>query len=88
MANATDTEIANKAIVDTLGRSILTTFTTLVAIIALVIVCSIMGVGTMEEFALPILFGLLAGAYSSVLLSAPIWVMLRKLAAKIKNRAK
>lgn len=88
MADASDTEIANKAIVHTLGRSILTTLTTLVTIIILVIVCSIMGVGTMEEFALPILFGLLAGGYSSVLLSAPIWVMLRKLGAKIKKRAK
>lgn len=87
MANATDTEIANKAIVSTLGRSIITTVTTLATIVVLAVVCSIMGVTSIEEFALPIVFGLLAGAYSSVLLSAPIWVMLRKLGAKIKNRA-
>ena len=71
----TDAEIANKAIVSTLWRSILTTLTTLVMIVAL----AIFGNSTIREFAFPIIFGLVAGAYSSVLLSAPIWVYLRKL---------
>lgn len=88
MKGASDSEIANKSIVDTLGRSILTTITTLSAIVILAIVCAVMGVSTMEEFALPIIFGLVAGTYSSVFLSAPIWVYLRKLGAKIKNKAK
>ena len=88
MKGASDSEIANKSIVDTLGRSILTTITTLAAIVVLAIVCAVMGVSTMEEFALPIIFGLLAGTYSSVFLSAPIWVYLRKLGVKIKNKAK
>ncbi len=88
MKGASDSEIANKSIVDTLGRSILTTITTLSAIVVLAIVCAVMGVSTMEEFALPIIFGLVAGTYSSVFLSAPIWVYLRKLGAKIKNKAK
>lgn len=88
MKGASDSEIANKSIVDTLGRSIFTTITTLSAIVVLAIVCAVMGVSTMEEFALPIIFGLVAGTYSSVFLSAPIWVYLRKLGAKIKNKAK
>lgn len=88
MKGASDVEIANKSIVDTLGRTILTTITTLSAIVVLTIVCAIMGVTTMEEFALPIIFGLLAGTYSSVFLSASIWVYLRKLGVKIKNRSK
>ncbi len=70
-----DAEIANKAIVNTLWRSILTTVTTLVMIVSL----AIFGNSTIREFAFPIIFGLLAGAYSSILLSAPIWVYLRKL---------
>ena len=65
-AEVTDKEIANEAIVSTLGRSILTTLTTLVMIAAL----AIFGTQSIREFALPIIFGLLAGAYSSVLLSA------------------
>ena len=88
MKGASDTEIANKSIVETLGRSILTTVTTLAVIVVLAIVCAIMGVSTMEEFALPIIFGLIAGTYSSVFLSASVWVYLRKLGAKIKAKAK
>ncbi len=70
-----DAEIANKAIASTLWRSILTTLTTLIMIVTL----AIFGNSTIREFAFPIIFGLIAGAYSSVLLSAPIWVYLRKL---------
>ncbi len=88
MKGASDAEIANKSVIDTLGRSILTTITTLAVIVILAIVCAIMGVSTMSEFALPIIFGLIAGTYSSVFLSAPIWVYLRKLGAKIKKGGK
>ena len=70
-----DKDLANKAIANTLTRSLLTTLTTLVMIVSL----AIFGNSTIREFALPIIFGLIAGAYSSVLLSASIWVYLRKL---------
>ena len=80
----TDAEIANKAIASTVWRSILTTITTLVMIVAL----AIFGNSTIREFALPIIFGLIAGAYSSVLLSAPIWVYLRKLFGMSGKRPK
>lgn len=75
VATLSDAELANKAIASTVWRSILTTITTLVMIVAL----AIFGNSTIREFALPIIFGLVAGAYSSVLLSASIWVYLRKL---------
>ncbi len=80
----TDAEIANKAIASTVWRSILTTITTLVMIVAL----AIFGNSTIREFALPIIFGLIAGAYSSVLLSAPIWVYLRKMFGMSGKRPK
>ncbi len=88
MKDKSDAEVANKAVVDTLGRTLLTTVTTLSAIAILAIVCAIMGVTTMEEFALPIVFGLIAGTYSSVLLAPSLWVYFRKLGAKIKKSAK
>ena len=75
LAEKTDAELANNAIASTLWRSILTTITTLIMIVSL----SIFGNSTIKEFSLPIIFGLIAGAYSSVLLSASIWVYLRKL---------
>jgi preprotein translocase SecF subunit len=86
LKDATDTQLANQAVKDTLGRSILTTITTLATILILSIVCEIMGVTTMAEFALPIVFGLLAGFYSSVFLSSSIWVYLRKLGNKITSK--
>lgn len=75
LAEKTDAELANNAIASTLWRSIFTTITTLIMIVSL----SIFGNSTIKEFSLPIIFGLIAGAYSSVLLSASIWVYLRKL---------
>lgn len=78
-----DATIANMAIKNTLGRTILTTLTTMLTIIALAVVCVVMGVTTMEEFALPIIFGLIAGTYSSVFLASSFWVYYRKLGAKI-----
>ena len=45
----------------------------------MIVSLSIFGNSTIKEFSLPIIFGLIAGAYSSVLLSASIWVYLRKL---------
>ena len=82
MKDKTNEEIANKSVAETLSRTILTTITTLAVIIILAIVCSLMGVVSMEEFALPIIFGLLAGTFSSVLLAPSIWVLLKKVGAK------
>ena len=88
MEGMSDTAIANTAIKNTLGRTILTTLTTMATVIALAVVCSIMGVSTMEEFALPIIFGLIAGTYSSVFLASSFWVVYRKLGNKIRKTEK
>lgn len=77
-----DKDLANKAIANTLTRSLLTTLTTLVMIVSL----AIFGNSTIREFALPIIFGLVAGTYSSVLLSASTWVYLRKLFKQSNKR--
>ena len=82
----TDIEIANLAIKDTLNRTILTTVTTLV----MVVVLAFFSVSTISEFIVPIIFGLLAGAFSSVLLAPAIWVFFRKIGSawKAKREAK
>lgn len=72
MRRATSTEIADKSIYQTLGRSIKTTVTTLFAIGAVNVF-----VPTVREFSFPILIGITAGAYSSIFIASPIWVMLR-----------
>ncbi len=88
MKDKTDAEIANAAIKGTLNRTIYTTITTLAVIVILAVVCQIMGVSTMGEFALPIIFGLLAGTYSSIFLASSLWVNVRKLGFKIKKLKK
>lgn len=77
-----DEFVANKSIAATLGRTILTTLTTLVMVVAL----AIFSVSAIQEFIIPIIFGLIAGTYSSVFLASGFWVMFRKLGKKIADK--
>ena len=82
-ANAalSDADVANKSIAATLGRTILTTLTTLVMVIAL----AIFSVSAIREFIIPIIFGLIAGTFSSVFLASGFWVLFRKIGKKISD---
>ena len=84
MANEalTDVEVANMSIAKTLNRTILTTLTTLIMVVML----AIFSVTTIREFIIPIIFGLIAGTYSSVFLASGFWVMFRKIGQKIKSK--
>ena len=78
-------EIANKSIKETMLRSINTTITTMLPIICLII----FGSKEILEFDIAILIGLIAGAYSSILISGSLWVLLEnKLQIKKKNNKK
>ena len=79
-----DTEIANYAIKHSMVKILLSTITTLIMVVALVIV----KVSAIQEFILPIIFGLIGGTFSSLCLSPSIWVILRKAGAKINKRKK
>lgn len=68
----TRAEIADTSIKETLTRTINTSVTTLIMIVCLYI----FGVPTIKEFSFPIIVGLLAGVYSSVVLAAPMWAVL------------
>ena len=65
-------EIADHSIQETLPRTINTSLTTLITILAVYI----MGVQSIKEFALPILIGLISGTYSSIFVASPLWVKL------------
>ncbi len=71
-------QAADSGIKSTLWRSLNTTITTLITI-GLVY---IMGVTSIKQFALPLIVGIVAGVYSSVCLSANVWVALKKLGKK------
>ncbi len=71
-ANMPREEIVTISVKESLGRTINTTLTTLVTILALYI----LGVTSIKEFALPIIVGILAGVYSANMINGYIWAAL------------
>ncbi len=70
--------IANKSVRDTFVRSLNTTITTFIMIGLIGLVCAIGGIADMVTFALPIIFGLLFGTFSSMLLAPSLWELMVK----------
>ncbi len=68
-------ELVNTSINQTLGRSIKTTITTGVAVLSMCVVSLICGVESIVSFVFPMFVGLLAGAYSSIFISGPLWAL-------------
>ncbi len=66
-------DIVNISITQTLSRSINTSFTTFV----MVAVLYILGVTSIREFALPLMVGIVCGAYSSVCITGALWFVMR-----------
>lgn len=73
-------EIVNSSVKECLGRTLTTTATTLVTIVALYV----LGVDSIKEFALPIIVGILSGVYSANMITGYIWAFLedKKVLAK------
>ena len=67
-------DIVNLSVKECMGRTIMTTVTTLVTITALYF----LGVSAIKEFALPIIVGVIAGTWSSNLISGYIWAWLEE----------
>ena len=67
-------ETVDKAVMQSMGRSINTTITTLVMIIMLLI----LGVPSIRNFMLPLLIGVICGGYSSICVSGPLWATFRR----------
>lgn len=66
-------EIANKSLTQTLSRSINTSITTFVMVFMLYI----LGVPSIREFSLPLMAGLLCGAYSSICIATELWYVMK-----------
>lgn len=64
-------EIVELSVSHTLSRTINTTLTTMISLVALYV----FGVDSIREFAFPLIVGMLAGSYSSILLSGQVWAM-------------
>lgn len=76
--------IANISINETMSRSIFTNLTTLLSIVSVAAI----GVPSIRLFALPIIFGLIAGAYSSVFIAPGLWAIAYRKKNKVKKQQK
>ena len=74
MPTAPKEEVTNISIKESLGRTICTTVTTLITIVAL----CILGVASIREFALPIIIGILSGVYSANMINGYVWAFLEE----------
>ena len=67
-------DVVNKSITQTLSRSIFTSLTTFIMVACLYV----LGVTSIRDFALPLMVGIVCGAYSSVCIVGSLWFVLRK----------
>ena len=77
-------EIANTSINQTIKRSINTTITTLLTIGMVYI----LGVPSIQVFALPIIIGIAIGTYSSICIAGPVWATWKDVSAVSKANKK
>ena len=74
--------IVNTSITQTFTRSINTSLTTLI----MVVVLYILGVSSIKAFALPLIIGIVAGGYSSICITGPLWFDFKKPSRKIEAK--
>jgi preprotein translocase subunit SecF len=70
MRNASIKEITDTSISQSLSRTLMTSLTTLLAVLALYI----FGTGSIKDFALAVIFGVLVGTFSSLFIAAPLFM--------------
>ncbi|MFA9381925.1 MAG: protein translocase subunit SecF, partial [Acetanaerobacterium sp.] len=75
-------EIVNMSINQSLSRSINTTLCGLLVMGSVCVVALIYGVTSILTFALPMVFGMISGAYSSICIAGPLWVVWKNYRAK------
>lgn len=78
MRRAKSIEVADVSLTETIKRSIYTSLATVVTIFAMNIL-----VPSVRTFTIPLIVGIISGAYSSICIASPIWVYLKD---KIGNK--
>lgn len=75
-------ELIDDSITQTIGRSISTSFTTILFVFMLFVFGLAYGLDSLKEFAFPLIIGILSGTYSSIFVASPLWYDLSHLHAK------
>ncbi len=83
-------DVSNRAINQTLSRTLITSLTTLLAVIAIAVIAS----GLIQNFAIALIVGVVVGTYSSVFVATPVMLLMdsfleqRREASEILDKAK
>lgn len=80
MRRSSYAEVANVSVNQTMTRSINTVMTVLIMLVLMYI----LGPASLKEFSLPLLIGITSGAYSSIFIASPLWVIFKNREAKNK----
>lgn len=84
-----ENEIVNLSISQCLGRTILTSLTTVAAVVIVYLFARINNQEVLVQFSLPLIVGVLVGTYSSLFVASPLWLLLENISKKIfKNKSK
>ena len=78
----------NVSCTKTIRRTIMTSVTTLVAIMTVYVVAWVFNISSVKGFALPMMIGVISGCYSSLCIAGPLWVMWQNRKAAKKAAAK
>lgn len=70
--------IINKAVNETLGRTILTSLVTLLCVLMMFI----FGGSSLRDFSFPLVIGMIAGVYSTMFIASPVIILMDRLFAK------
>lgn len=70
--------LVNTSIIQSIPRTINTLISTLLTVVTLYIFAVIFNVGSIKEFAFPLIIGLASGSYSSIFIATPLWMMWKK----------
>lgn len=76
-------QMADRSIAETFGRTVNSTITTLITIVLIYI----LGVSTIKEFALPLIIGIVSGAYTSIFVASTFWAAWKEAEAETKAHA-
>lgn len=81
-------DLVNMSINKVMVRNIVTTVTTVLAVLTIVVVSEVFGLTSLRTFAIPMAFGLISGAFSSLFVSGPLWVIWKRHTAKKEAKKK
>ncbi len=71
----TTAEIFNLSASQMIKRTLMTSITTFIAIATVYVVAIVFNLTSVQSFALPMMFGIISGAYSSICIAGPLWVL-------------